>query len=252
MTVRHAPAQPTHELPGARFTTLISPRCGSTETSVWLLELLRRRRRCAAPRDPRGDLRRARGRRDRDPGRRRPPRARGRHARAGAGRRVHARRRRPLALPGARLPAGRRSRRGRRRPLVHATLGREPPASGPARPRRAPVRSADGSRQHRLPRVRLRRDRPRRVPTPACSGWGRWSAARPSAPASTSYRRARRSARTTTSTATRSGCSCCEGTPTLRVPEGERGSSPGTSSASPPGPRARTRSRTPPTRPCGS
>jgi quercetin dioxygenase-like cupin family protein len=40
MPVLPAPAAPTHELPGARFTTLASPRSGSSETSVWLLELL--------------------------------------------------------------------------------------------------------------------------------------------------------------------------------------------------------------------
>ena len=39
MLVCQAPAEPTHELPGARFTTLVSPRRGSAETSVWLLEL---------------------------------------------------------------------------------------------------------------------------------------------------------------------------------------------------------------------
>jgi|SRR3954447_25447758 quercetin dioxygenase-like cupin family protein len=39
MTVCQAPTRPTHELPGARFTTLVSPRRGSAETSVWLLEL---------------------------------------------------------------------------------------------------------------------------------------------------------------------------------------------------------------------
>ncbi len=40
MPVLTPPAAPTHELPGARFTTLASPSTGSTETSVWLLELL--------------------------------------------------------------------------------------------------------------------------------------------------------------------------------------------------------------------
>jgi quercetin dioxygenase-like cupin family protein len=34
-----SPTQPTHELPGARFTTLVSPSRGAAETSVWLLEL---------------------------------------------------------------------------------------------------------------------------------------------------------------------------------------------------------------------
>jgi quercetin dioxygenase-like cupin family protein len=39
MAVLHAPDRPSHELPGARFTTLASPRLGSSETSVWMLEL---------------------------------------------------------------------------------------------------------------------------------------------------------------------------------------------------------------------
>jgi quercetin dioxygenase-like cupin family protein len=39
MSVFTAPAAPTHELPGARFTTLASPSRGSAETSVWRLEL---------------------------------------------------------------------------------------------------------------------------------------------------------------------------------------------------------------------
>ena len=40
MPVLSAPAAPTHELPGARFTTLASPSSGSSETSVCRLELL--------------------------------------------------------------------------------------------------------------------------------------------------------------------------------------------------------------------
>lgn len=40
MPVLHPPAGPTHELPGARFTTLASPSRGSAETSVWRVELL--------------------------------------------------------------------------------------------------------------------------------------------------------------------------------------------------------------------
>jgi quercetin dioxygenase-like cupin family protein len=40
MAVLTAPTAPTHELPGARFTTLASPTRGSAETSVWRLELL--------------------------------------------------------------------------------------------------------------------------------------------------------------------------------------------------------------------
>jgi quercetin dioxygenase-like cupin family protein len=39
MPVLTALTAPTHELPGARFTTLASPSRGSAETSVWLLEL---------------------------------------------------------------------------------------------------------------------------------------------------------------------------------------------------------------------
>ena len=40
MPVLTPPTAPTHELPGAKFTTLASPRTGSAETSVWRLELL--------------------------------------------------------------------------------------------------------------------------------------------------------------------------------------------------------------------
>jgi mannose-6-phosphate isomerase-like protein (cupin superfamily) len=40
MPVIHAPTGPTHEIPGARFTTLASPSRGSAETCVWRLELL--------------------------------------------------------------------------------------------------------------------------------------------------------------------------------------------------------------------
>jgi quercetin dioxygenase-like cupin family protein len=40
MPVLHAPDAPTHDIPGARFTTLASPSLGSAETSVWRLELL--------------------------------------------------------------------------------------------------------------------------------------------------------------------------------------------------------------------
>ena len=39
MTVLPAPATHTHELPGARFTSLATPSRGSTDTSVWLVEL---------------------------------------------------------------------------------------------------------------------------------------------------------------------------------------------------------------------
>jgi quercetin dioxygenase-like cupin family protein len=38
--VLEAPSAPTHELPGARFTTLASPSRGAAETSVWRVELL--------------------------------------------------------------------------------------------------------------------------------------------------------------------------------------------------------------------
>jgi quercetin dioxygenase-like cupin family protein len=40
MPVLSAPDTHTHELPGARFTTLASPSRGSSETSVWQVELL--------------------------------------------------------------------------------------------------------------------------------------------------------------------------------------------------------------------
>lgn len=39
MAVLTAPPAPTHELPGARFTSLATPSRGSTDTSVWLVEL---------------------------------------------------------------------------------------------------------------------------------------------------------------------------------------------------------------------
>jgi quercetin dioxygenase-like cupin family protein len=39
MPVLPASLSRTHEIPGARFTTLASPRLGSSETSVWRLEL---------------------------------------------------------------------------------------------------------------------------------------------------------------------------------------------------------------------
>ena len=40
MPVLPTPSAPTHDIPGARFTTLASPSRGSAETSVWRLELL--------------------------------------------------------------------------------------------------------------------------------------------------------------------------------------------------------------------
>jgi quercetin dioxygenase-like cupin family protein len=39
MAVVRSPAVPTHELPGAWFTSLATPSRGSAETSVWLVEL---------------------------------------------------------------------------------------------------------------------------------------------------------------------------------------------------------------------
>jgi len=40
MPVVHAPPAPTHDLGGTRFTALVSPSRGSTETAVWQLEIL--------------------------------------------------------------------------------------------------------------------------------------------------------------------------------------------------------------------
>jgi mannose-6-phosphate isomerase-like protein (cupin superfamily) len=39
MAVLPAPAVPTHEVGGARFTSLATPSRGSTDTSVWIVEL---------------------------------------------------------------------------------------------------------------------------------------------------------------------------------------------------------------------
>jgi quercetin dioxygenase-like cupin family protein len=39
MAVIPAPGTHTHELPGARFTSLATPSRGSTDTSVWIVEL---------------------------------------------------------------------------------------------------------------------------------------------------------------------------------------------------------------------
>lgn len=39
MPISKHPSAHTHELPGARFTTLASPARGSTRTSMWLVEL---------------------------------------------------------------------------------------------------------------------------------------------------------------------------------------------------------------------
>jgi quercetin dioxygenase-like cupin family protein len=39
VTVISAPPAPTHELPGVRFTSLATPSTGSTETSVWRVEV---------------------------------------------------------------------------------------------------------------------------------------------------------------------------------------------------------------------
>jgi quercetin dioxygenase-like cupin family protein len=41
MPIVHAPGEPTHTLPGARFTALATPStAGATDTAVWLVELL--------------------------------------------------------------------------------------------------------------------------------------------------------------------------------------------------------------------
>jgi mannose-6-phosphate isomerase-like protein (cupin superfamily) len=39
MAVIPAPATPTHELGGARFTSLATPSRGSTDTSVWIVDI---------------------------------------------------------------------------------------------------------------------------------------------------------------------------------------------------------------------
>ena len=39
MAVVHAPPTPTHELGGARFTSLATPSRGSSDTSVWRVEI---------------------------------------------------------------------------------------------------------------------------------------------------------------------------------------------------------------------
>jgi mannose-6-phosphate isomerase-like protein (cupin superfamily) len=39
MPVIAAPSAPTHELPGTHFTSLATPSRGSTDTSVWLVEI---------------------------------------------------------------------------------------------------------------------------------------------------------------------------------------------------------------------
>src|SRR4051795_10278226 len=39
MAVLPAPSTPTHELGGARFTSLATPTRGSTDTSVWVVEV---------------------------------------------------------------------------------------------------------------------------------------------------------------------------------------------------------------------
>jgi hypothetical protein len=40
MPVLAAPATPTHDLGGARFTSLATPSRGATDTSVWKVEIL--------------------------------------------------------------------------------------------------------------------------------------------------------------------------------------------------------------------
>jgi mannose-6-phosphate isomerase-like protein (cupin superfamily) len=39
MAVLPAPTAPTHDIGGARFTSLATPTTGSTDTSVWLVEI---------------------------------------------------------------------------------------------------------------------------------------------------------------------------------------------------------------------
>ena len=39
MPVISAPTSPTHELPGTRFTALVGPRLGASDTSVWHVEV---------------------------------------------------------------------------------------------------------------------------------------------------------------------------------------------------------------------
>lgn len=39
MPVLHAPPAPTHELGGARFTSLATPARGATDTAVWTVEI---------------------------------------------------------------------------------------------------------------------------------------------------------------------------------------------------------------------
>ena len=39
MSIIQAPVRPTHELGGARFTSLATPSRGSTETAVWQVEI---------------------------------------------------------------------------------------------------------------------------------------------------------------------------------------------------------------------
>jgi mannose-6-phosphate isomerase-like protein (cupin superfamily) len=40
MAVLHAPATPTHDLGGARFTSLATPTRGAIDTAVWRVEIL--------------------------------------------------------------------------------------------------------------------------------------------------------------------------------------------------------------------
>ena len=40
MSVLHAPAAPTHDLGGTRFTSLATPTTGSVDTAVWKVEIL--------------------------------------------------------------------------------------------------------------------------------------------------------------------------------------------------------------------
>ena len=123
MPVLPAPAAPTHDLGGARFTSLATPTSGSTDTSVWLVEID-----AGTPATPH-ELTREEvfvvlagraavriGDRDQEAGRRR----RDRRARRGA---VRARARGRRAAARAVLPAGRRPGPDAGRGAVHATLG---------------------------------------------------------------------------------------------------------------------------------
>ena len=123
MAVLPAPPRHTHELPGARFTSLATPSRGSSDTSVWLVELAPGQPGAAAPAHPRGGLRRPRRARARHARRRdRPGRPRRRDRRAGR-RALRARGRGRGAAPRPLLPAGRRSGPAPGRRAVHPAVG---------------------------------------------------------------------------------------------------------------------------------